>query len=229
MERTANICIGLLGFFLILQILLRVVRRRYKFPIPHFLLGLIDNPIRRRLMPPYETAVRMGVMPGMRVLEIGPGKGTYTLGVAERVGPGGSVYTVDIVPEVIKQLQKRIRMQAVGNIDARVATVYDLPFPDGEFDLVYMIAVIGEIPQPLPALRELHRLLKPSGLLVMSELFVDPDYSTSKRLLELAGRAGFELKEQQGNFFYYTLLLQKQDKNRLRKGVPDRNGTSNCS
>jgi len=47
---------------------------------------------------------------------------------------------------MIERIRRRIRAEGIANVDARVADVYDLPFADGEFDLAYLIAVIGEIP-----------------------------------------------------------------------------------
>ncbi len=79
--------VGLPLFLVGLHTIVRVIRYFYKFPIPQFLANAIDNPLRRRLQPPYETAMRHGIEPGMTVLEVGPGNGTYTIGAAQRVGP----------------------------------------------------------------------------------------------------------------------------------------------
>jgi len=57
----------------------------YKFPMPEFLAGLIDNPIRRKIQPPDATAVRHGIEPGMTVLEVGPRQRN----VHRRGGPAG--------------------------------------------------------------------------------------------------------------------------------------------
>jgi ArsR family transcriptional regulator len=59
------------------------------------------------------------------------------------------------------------------NIEARTADVFALPFEAGSFDLVILIAVIGEIPTPDQAMAEFHRVLKPDGRLVFSELILD--------------------------------------------------------
>jgi hypothetical protein len=57
----------------------RIIRRFYKFPMPEFMANLIDNPLRRRIQPPEETAIRNGTQPEMNVLEVGPGNGRCTL------------------------------------------------------------------------------------------------------------------------------------------------------
>jgi ubiquinone/menaquinone biosynthesis C-methylase UbiE len=194
---------------IILHTIIRIVRAFYKFPMPQWMANAIDNPFRRKIQPPEETAIRHGIEPGMRVLEVGPGNGTYTLGASRRIGPEGKLITVDIESKMIERVNKRIDSEGVTNIDARVADVYDLPFEDASFDLVYMITVINEIPDIPKALAEFHRVLKPSGALVFSELLMDPDYPLAAVLTRKVQAANFRLKEKIGNFFYYTLIFEK--------------------
>ena len=195
--------------FVVLHTIVRIVRHFHKFPMPEFMACFIDNPLRRRLQPPYETAVRHGLEPGMTVLEVGPGNGTYTMGAARRIGEQGKLVTVDIEPKMVDRVRQRAEVEGVENIEARVADVYDLPFDDGAFDVIYMIAVIGEIPRPVRAMQEFHRVLSPSGTLVFSELLQDPDYPLASSVIRMAALAGFRLKRKVGSFFYYTLQFEK--------------------
>lgn len=178
--------------------------------MPEFMANLIAHALRRRYQPPYETAVRHGLEPGMTVLEIGPGSGTYTLGAARRVGQQGKLATIDIEPKMIERVKQRAAEERIENVEARVANVYDLPFEDGMFDAVYMLAVIGEIPEPVRAMQEFHRVLSPSGTLVFSEMLVDPDYPLASSLTRMAASAGFRLREKIGSLFYYTLRFEKE-------------------
>lgn len=209
LRRLALATLGMPIVLVILHTILRVVRHFYKFPMPEFLADLIDNPLRRRFQRPYETAVRHGLEPGMTVLEVGPGSGMYTMGAARRVGAQGKVVSVDIEPKMIERVKRRAEKEGIENIDARVASAYDLPFEDGTFDVVYMIAVIGEIPEPVRAMQEFHRVLSASGKLVFSELLVDPDYPPASSVTRMAVSAGFRLGEKIGNFLYYTLCFEK--------------------
>jgi ubiquinone/menaquinone biosynthesis C-methylase UbiE len=195
--------------FVVLHTVVRIIRHFYKFPIPQWMANLIDHPLRRRFQPPNETAVRHGIEPGMTVLEVGPGSGTYTMGAARRVGEQGRLVTVDIEPRMIERVTRKAEAKGVTNIEARVADVYDLPFDDETFDAAYMIAVIGEIPDPDQAMREFYRVLKSSGTLAFSELLMDPDYPLASTLIRKAAAAGFRLKGRVGNFFYYTLIFEK--------------------
>jgi ubiquinone/menaquinone biosynthesis C-methylase UbiE len=192
-----------------LHTVIRILRHFHKFPIPEFMADLIDNPLRRKIQPPYETAIRHGIQEGMRVLEVGPGNGTYTLAAAQRVGPTGEIVAIDIEPRMIERVNKRIELHGTNNILARLADVYELPFDDASFDLIYMITVINEIPDIPKALAEFHRVLRPTGSLVFSEILLDPDYPLAKTLSQKVQDAGFQLKDKIGNFFYYTLIFTK--------------------
>jgi len=59
------------------------------------------------------------------------------------------------------------------------------------------------------ALRELYRVLKPGGLLVLSEVLMDPDYPLASTLIKKASKFNFKLMNRIGNFFYYTLRFKK--------------------
>jgi len=201
---------GIPLILIILHTVVRIIRAFQKFPMPEFMANLIDNPFRRKFQPPDETAIRHEITPGMRVLEVGPGNGTYTLGASRRIGSEGEIYAIDIEPKMIQRLKNRIEAEGISNINARVADVYDLPFEDSYFDLVYMITVINEIPDIPKALGEFHRVLKDSGKLVFSEILLDPDYPLSGTLTRKVQAANFRLKEKKGNFFYYTLIFEKE-------------------
>src|SRR5512139_761991 len=194
---------------IVLHTIVRIIRYFYKFPMPQFLANLIDNPLRRKFQPPSEMPIRHGIQPSMTVLEVGPGNGRYTIETARCVGSLGKVVTIDIEPKMIERVQQRAQIEGITNLEAKVADVYHLPFPDGMFDAVYMITVISEIPDPEQAMHEFHRLLSPSGTLAFSELFTDPDYPLAQTLIRMASKANFQLKKKLGNFFSYTLVFEK--------------------
>jgi ubiquinone/menaquinone biosynthesis C-methylase UbiE len=91
-----------------------------------------------------------------------------------------------------------------------MGNVYHLDFEGESFDLIYMIAVISEIPEPIRAMKEFYRVLKPSGRLVFSELLMDPDYPLSQTLVRWATEVNFRMTQKKGNFFYYTLIFEKE-------------------
>lgn len=194
---------------ILIHTLIRTIRYFYKFPMPQFLANAIDNPLRRKIQPPKETALRHGLKKGMHVLEVGSGNGRYTIESAKIVGSEGKIKTIDIEKKMIDRVIHRLKQENISNVVAEVANVYKLPYQDDSFDIIYMIAVINEIPDQDKALKEFHRVLKPEGVLVFSELFMDPDYPLARSLIRRAQNANFELDEKLGNFFYYTLKFRK--------------------
>jgi ubiquinone/menaquinone biosynthesis C-methylase UbiE len=200
-----------LGFLVFVQAILRIAKRLHPVPAPALATMLIDNPIRRRFFQrPEVVAERVRLEPGMVVVEIGPGKGSYTLAMAERVAPDGEVYAIDIQEAVVERLRRRAEREGVTNLYPRVDDAYDLSFEDGSVDRVVAIACLPEIPEPVRALREFHRILKPDGLVCLSELLPDPDYPWRGTEKRWADEAGFELSEEFGNWFVYQLNFSKK-------------------
>ena len=206
--RTARALLTLLVAVVGLHTVVRIVRHFVKFPVPEVLADLIDNPLRRRVQPPDLLAERHGVGAGMTVLDVGPGNGRYTLAAARAVGPHGRVHAIDLEPHMIQRVHQRAASEGVTTIDARLADVYALPYPDDFFDVVYLITVTGEIPEPVRMLRECRRVLKPAGTLGISELLTDPDYPLRRTVTAWATSAGFRPAEHHGNFFSYTLTFK---------------------
>jgi SAM-dependent methyltransferase len=131
---------------------------------------------------------------GERVLEVGPGTGYYTLDVAEWVGPDGSVDILDLQQEMLDHTMRRAGERGLGNITPPRADAAVLPYDDGTFDAAFLVTVLGEIPHQEAALRELARVLRPGGRLVVGELLGDPHYVAlgPMRLRAAAAGLGFE-------------------------------------
>lgn len=196
----------LLTLFFLHLVVLRIIRHLINFPAPAWVVYLIDNPFRRRFVQNPETiADRMDLSPGMTVMDIGAGKGSYTLAVARRVDPGGTVYAVDIQETVISRLQKRIEKQRIINIVPKVDDVHRLSFADASVDRVLMVACLPEIPDKVRALKEIRRVSKPDGLVCLCELFPDPDYPFRRTEKKWAAAAGLKLDGEFGNWFTYQL------------------------
>jgi ubiquinone/menaquinone biosynthesis C-methylase UbiE len=199
----------LIGLFLFFGVIVRVIRRFIHFPIPSFIARFIDNPFRRRIQPPKKVVDWIGIQAGMWVLEIGPGPGTFTIEAARRVGEGGRVFAIDIEPAAISRLNSRLQRDRIANVEARVASAYDLPFSNNVFDRAFMIAVLGEIPDKKRALLEIKRVLKDDGLLAIGEFLPDPDYPRRKTVIHWCKDAGFELVWDHGCILHYVLTFKK--------------------
>lgn len=145
--------------------------------------------------------------PGERVLEIGPGTGYYTLDMAEWVGAEGKIEIFDLQQEFLDHVTARAARRGLGNIVPTQGDATALPYEDGSVDAVVLTAVLGEIPDPVAALREIRRVLKPDGRLIVGELFGDPHFTTRASLERQAGEAGLALETHSGNWFAYFARL----------------------
>jgi ubiquinone/menaquinone biosynthesis C-methylase UbiE len=176
-------------------------------PCPYALARLVDNPVRRRYMA--RVLDRAGIQPGERVLELGPGPGAFTVEAARRTIPGGTLVAVDIQPEMIAAVERKVREAGLSNVETHVASAYDLPLEDASVDRAFLVTVLAEIPDRKKALAELYRTLKPGGVLSITEEFLDPDYPLARTTIRWAREAGFELAERHGNWWVYTLNFRK--------------------
>lgn len=198
---------GLLFFWLVLLKLILQLKKGRGEPCPSSLSWIVDNPLRRWDV--RHALDRAGLCPGETVLELGPGPGAFTLEAARRVGPTGRLIAVDIQPAMIAQVEARARAAGVTNVETHVASAYELPLADESVDRAYLITVLPEIPDPVRALREIYRVLKPGGVVSMTEEFLDPDYPRRATTIAWARAAGFELAASYGNWWNYTLNFRK--------------------
>jgi SAM-dependent methyltransferase len=135
---------------------------------------------------------------GEHVLEIGPGTGYYTLPVAARLQPEGRLEIVDVGRRYLDHTVERARRAGLRNVVPTLSDGESLPFADASFDAAYLVSTLGEIPDPPAALRELRRVLKPAGRLVVGEIVIDPDFPRLRWLRERARACGLLLEEQVG-------------------------------
>lgn len=101
---------------------------------------------------------------GVSVLDCGCGPGSITLGIAERVFPG-QVVGVDFGASQIARAFAAATTSSVRNVTFQTADSYSLPFDADSFDRVFGHALFEHLSDPVRALRELHRVLKPDGVI----------------------------------------------------------------
>lgn len=114
----------------------------------------------------------LGVLrPGMELLDIGCGPGTITLDLAARVAPGRAV-GVDREAQIIEEAEALRSERKIGNASFEVGDVYGLEFADDSFDVVHAHQVLQHLRDPVAALTEMRRVLRPGGYLAVR----DSDY-----------------------------------------------------
>lgn len=106
---------------------------------------------------------------GDAVLDIGCGAGVDTLIAAMMAGPTGKAVGIDIVPEMLQRAESNLAMKDLQNVTFRMASGENLPFADAEFDVVISNGVINLVPDKTTLLKEVIRVLKPEGRLMVAD------------------------------------------------------------
>jgi SAM-dependent methyltransferase len=107
--------------------------------------------------------------PGDAVADIGAGTGFYTRRLAQLVGEQGSVYAVDIQPEMLELLTNKMTELKLHNVKPCLGTLTDPKLPRGTIDLVLMVDVYHEFDHPFEMMQAISKALKPGGRVVFVE------------------------------------------------------------
>jgi uncharacterized protein len=175
---------------------------------PHELAFILDNPLRNLILPAKRLVDRLHLSKGSRVLEIGPGPGYFSPEVARRI-PEGELILFDIQREMLDK--SRVKLVRTGQRNFRLVqgSAEALPFGANTFDVVFMVTVLGEVPDQKACVASIVEVLRPGGVLSLTEQVGDPDALTEdvlQRMGEIMGLRYLELSRFRGGF---TLNLLK--------------------
>jgi ubiquinone/menaquinone biosynthesis C-methylase UbiE len=140
--------------------------------------------------------------PRERLLEVGPGTGYYALTIAESLDRG-RLEVYDLQQEMVDHVLRRAKERGISNVTGWTGDAQDMLFEKNRFDGAYLTVMLGEIPDQDAALRELARVVKPGGRVVVGEIAADPHFVTFGSLRERAERAGLELERRSGGALAY--------------------------
>lgn len=121
---------------------------------------------RRSLLDPGQFLDRVAIPPGSVVADVGAGPGFFTRALAERVGARGTVYALDVAPEMVDRLRAQ---ELPPQVVVRHNEESRLPLPDRSVDVVLLAFVLHELESPPALLQEIGRTLRPGGRLVVLE------------------------------------------------------------
>ncbi|KPJ51469.1 MAG: hypothetical protein AMJ38_00380 [Dehalococcoidia bacterium DG_22] len=188
-------------------LLLYSLTQRYKSSraCPYSWRWMLDNLPRRVVQPVRSTVDSFHIDKGHTVLELGPGPGYFSVEVARRLGPEGRLVCVDIQPEMIGTLRRRLLREGVTNALPMVGDALGLPLADRSVDCAFLVTVLGEVPDRPKALAELRRVLKPGGILSITETLPDPDYQFPDVVRDLCRASGFRLLEHHRRLLGFTM------------------------
>lgn len=194
----------------VISVLWRLSSKRYVLPCPSWLGWLVelDNPFSKinRAVTIIENA---GIKEGMRVLDVGCGPGRVSIPVSNKVGSTGEVVAMDIQEGMLDRTKEKVSALGLKNVQFVQGDVGEGELEKNSFDRVLLVTVLGEIPDQKKALLAVYDVLKPGGVLSVTEIIFDPHFQRRSRVARVANEAGFVEKERFGGFFAYTINLEK--------------------
>lgn len=151
---------------------------------------------------PWHEAVKplLGRLAGQRVLEIGCGRGGFAAWLASQPERPGELVAADFSPVAVRMAEAFGRERGVTGVTYRVEDLMALTFPDASFDAAISFETIEHVPDSRRALRELARVLKPGGMLILT----CPNYlnlSGLHRVYRVVSGKGFTEEGQPINHF----------------------------
>ena len=115
-------------------------------------------------LPRLNILKEVGIKPGFHVLDYGCGPGSYIMPLAELVGESGKIYALDIHPLAIQRVQDIASKKQLANVET-ILSDCQTGLPDNTLDSVLLYAAFHHLSDPDVVLKELHRVLKPDGIL----------------------------------------------------------------
>ncbi|MDH4182628.1 MAG: class I SAM-dependent methyltransferase [Nitrospinota bacterium] len=188
----------------------RTASRRRSLPCPQWLGWLVEmeNPLSGNHS---ARAIigRIGLEPGMKVLDLGCGPGRLTIPCAKAVGPSGEVTAVDMQEKMLERARAKAQAEGLGAIRFLHAGAGEGAIGRALYDRALLVTVLGEIPDRMGALKEIYQALKPGGLLSVTEIIFDPHYTKVALLRQLSAEAGFEETGYFHDWCSYIMLLKR--------------------
>jgi len=183
--------------FVVFQIIIRVWLRLRPRAIPFGWSWLLENPWRKSYRDPERVAEHCGIRPTDTVLEIGCGSGLFTRSLATRCA---KLIANDLEPRYLAQA--RAKLSDLSHVEYLVGDARDLGL-EGVADVIVLISVLPEIPEPMLALEACKLALKSGGRIVIGEELFEPEYVSARQTDAWARAVGLECVGREGNAWAY--------------------------
>jgi predicted methyltransferase len=161
-------------------------------------LSIFENKDRDEKLQVQRVMDILGIKEGVHVADIGAGSGWFTVRAAKRVGSTGMVYAVDINPESIAYINRRIQQNSIGNVHPILSQEDDPTLPKNSIDAVLLLKTYHEIAHPVLLLENLRNALRSGARVgVIDRNGKGDDHGVSRDVvIKEAAQAGYQLQEQ---------------------------------
>ena len=119
-------------------------------------------------LPRMEILQEVGIQPGFQILDFGCGPGSYVAAASRLAGQSGKVYTLDIHPLAVRGIRRMASRKGLSNVET-ILSDCQTGLPDECMDVVLLYDTYHALSAPEKVLKELHRVLKPGGMLSFSD------------------------------------------------------------
>jgi ubiquinone/menaquinone biosynthesis C-methylase UbiE len=126
-------------------------------------LGMLEGPDRDAWQKPDLIMDALGIGEGSVVADLGAGGGWFTVRLARRVGPNGTVFAQDVQPQMLEAIKRRVGREGLRNVEYVHGSLVDPRLPRGRFDAVLIVDAYHELANPIALLRNVSVSLKSTG------------------------------------------------------------------
>ena len=129
----------------------------------------LDNETRRKLLPPEQTLINLGLHEGDIMADIGCGIGYFTIPASKIVGDNGKIFAMDISSEMLQDVEIKIKSNDISNIEIILTEENDLKLKDNKITFAFISTVLHEADEKENFLNEIKRIISPKGKLAIVE------------------------------------------------------------
>ncbi len=205
--------------------LTKYLGRRVAQPMGYMHMNWLSRPERIQEENPKEMLEQLKLRDGLVVCDMGSGDGYHTLQMAPRVGPTGKIIAVDIQPQMLQELSRKLAEKKLENVETVLGELWDPKLPEHAVDLVLMVDVYHEFSHPVQMLAALRKALKPDGLIALVEFRAeDPTVliraehkMTKAQILKEYKANGFKVAKEYDRLPWQHLMFMQPDESWIDK------------
>ncbi|MBA7484403.1 2-methoxy-6-polyprenyl-1,4-benzoquinol methylase, mitochondrial [subsurface metagenome] len=145
----------------------------------HFRFMSFGYKFRDLFLPRKNVLQEAGIKPGFSILDYGCGPGGYIIATVELAGKSGKIYALDIHPLAIQKVQRLVLKKKLTNVET-ICSDCKTDLSDESIDVALLYDILHGLSKPDKVLEELHRVLKPNGILSFSDHHLEEDEIRTK-------------------------------------------------